>query len=87
MIEQQYLVYLYEEQKIRKLEIYRAVQANDALTVRTMEKVKTVDLVSQGMDLSSNYKVRDNFENGVIKLQTHSPSSLSDSERQVTSCF
>lgn len=54
------------EQKIRKLEIYRTISANDALTVRTMDKVKTIDLVSQGMDTSTNYKIRDDFENGFV---------------------
>ncbi|MEM9823133.1 MAG: hypothetical protein AAF985_18785, partial [Bacteroidota bacterium] len=54
------------EQKIRKLEIYRTALANDALTVRTMDKVKTIDLVEEGMDITANYKVRDDFEDGLV---------------------
>lgn len=54
------------EQKIRKVEIYRSTIPKDALTVRTMLKVKTVDLVSERMAESVNYKIRDDFEDGII---------------------
>ncbi len=54
------------EQKIRKLEIYRAVEAADALTVRTMDLVKSIGLAGEGIAADANYKVRDDFENGVV---------------------
>lgn len=54
------------EQKVRQLKIYRSTDPAAALTVRTMECVKTIDLVAEGMAEDFVYQVQDDFADGFV---------------------
>jgi hypothetical protein len=49
------------EQHIRSLQVYRATNGIDAQTVRTMQKLPEVDVVSTGMESEPVWVIRDDF--------------------------
>jgi hypothetical protein len=51
-----------EVENIKKLTIYRALNKLDAQSVRTMQKVKTIDLEAEGILGEKFWRVHDNFE-------------------------
>lgn len=54
------------EQKVAGIEIYRTTSSTEALSVRMMSLVKTVDLETDGFPDAPSYKIHDDFEDGFI---------------------
>jgi hypothetical protein len=55
-----------EGQQAGQLQIYRANQPAEALSIRSMQLIKTVDLEAEGMLNNAAYTIRDNFENELV---------------------
>lgn len=55
-----------EVQKVRRMLIYRATEGQNALSVRTMELVKTVDLKATNQIGKLALSLADDFENGFV---------------------
>lgn len=49
-------------QKIRKVNLFRTLNPQDTLSVRTMDLVKTVDLVTDPLNPQNSWKIKDEFE-------------------------
>lgn len=55
-----------EVQKVERMNIFRTSNPTSALSVRTMDLVKTIDLADTGQLGSLNIQVADDFENAVV---------------------
>jgi len=55
-----------EVQRVERMNIYRATNPTDALTVRTMELVKTVDFADTSQLGSLNILLEDDFDSGFV---------------------
>lgn len=55
-----------EVQKVERMQVYRATDATSALTVRTMDLVKTIDFADTSQLGALNVLLEDDFESGVV---------------------